>query len=48
MGDALYIQNAGLVILAPFLNRYFTLLGMVVGEQFLDEETATRGVLLLE
>ncbi len=48
MEGSLYIHNAGLVILAPFLNRYFTLLGMVEGEQFLDEETATRGVLLLE
>jgi hypothetical protein len=48
MEDSLYIHNAGLVIMAPFFNRYFNMLGMLEGQAFKDEETAIRGVLLLE
>ena len=46
--ESLYIHNAGLVILAPFLNRYFSTLGLLDGDQFKDAEAAARGVLLLE
>ncbi len=46
--DALYIHNAGLVILAPFLPRYFDALEMVKNQAFVSEEAAARGVHLLQ
>lgn len=48
MDEPLYIHNSGLVILAPFLSRYFGMLGMLNDEVFPDEATAARGALLLE
>lgn len=48
MDDSLYIHNAGLVILAPYFNRFFTMLDMLDGKEFIDEEAAVRAVLLLE
>lgn len=48
MEDALLIHNAGLVILAPFLPRYFSKLNMLEDGIFKDAEAAMRGVLLLE
>lgn len=48
MEDALYIHNSGLVILAPFLKRYFTMLEMLEDNVFSSDEAAIRGVLLLE
>lgn len=48
MEDALYIHNSGLVILAPFLNRYFTMLDMLDGNVFRSEDDAARATLLLE
>lgn len=32
MDEPLYIHNSGLVILAPFLSRYFGMLGMLNDE----------------
>lgn len=48
MEDALYIHNSGLVILAPFLNRYFTMLDMLDDNVFRSEDDAARATLLLE
>ncbi len=46
--DHLFISNAGLVILAAFLPRYFDTLGMLEDKQFKNDEMAARGVLLLQ
>jgi hypothetical protein len=48
MEEVIYIHNSGLVILAPFLNRYFTMLDMLEDKVFRSEDDAVRGVLLLE
>ncbi|NRB51208.1 MAG: hypothetical protein HRU41_26285 [Saprospiraceae bacterium] len=48
MEDSLYIHNAGLVILGPFLPRYFSELDMLEDKQFRSIEDAERAVLLLQ
>lgn len=45
--EALYIHNAGLVILAPFLPRYFKMLEMTEEKQFINDTMAVRGAQLL-
>ena len=47
-GTSLYINNAGLVLIAPFYARYFDRLGMTENGQFLDEATVIRAVHLLQ
>ncbi len=47
-GDAIFVHNAGLVILAPFLPRYFDALNMLEYRQFKDSALAERGVHLLQ
>ncbi len=44
----IYISNAGLVIVAPFLPRYFDVLGMSTGESFKTEAMALRAVHLIQ
>jgi hypothetical protein len=44
----LYIQNAGMILLWPFLHRFFETLGLVESGQFLSLEQAHRAVLLLQ
>ncbi|MGH1434790.1 MAG: contractile injection system tape measure protein [Lewinella sp.] len=46
--DALYINNAGLVILAPYLPRFFEMLEMMEGNFFRTEGDAERAVHLLQ
>ena len=46
--DAVYVFNAGLVILHPYLSRYFDVLGLMEGKEFRDEESADRAVHLLQ
>ena len=46
--EAVYIHNAGLVILAPFLPRYFDMLEMTADGAFVAEEAAARGAHLLQ
>lgn len=46
--EEVYIDNAGLVLLAPYLPRYFDMLGLVSGKAFKDRESAERGVHLLQ
>ncbi|WP_367391966.1 contractile injection system tape measure protein [Lewinella sp. LCG006] len=48
LNDGLYIDNAGLVILAPFLPRFFQQLGMVEDGSFITASDAERAVLLLQ
>lgn len=43
----IYIRNAGLVLLHPFLNTYFTRLGLVADGNFVSETARFRGVMLL-
>ncbi|MEL7248112.1 MAG: contractile injection system tape measure protein [Bacteroidota bacterium] len=46
--QALFITNAGLVLLAPFLGRYFSLLEMTTEDGALLPEAADRAVHLLQ
>ncbi len=46
--DELYIGNAGLVILWPFLSHFFTRLGLLVEKQFKDPAARQRAVGLLQ
>ncbi|MEM9819418.1 MAG: contractile injection system tape measure protein [Bacteroidota bacterium] len=46
--EAVYVHNAGLVIISPFLPRYFGMLGMLEERQFKDEIAAERAVLLTQ
>ncbi|MTB52951.1 contractile injection system tape measure protein [Lewinella sp. W8] len=46
--EAIFIENAGLVILGPFLARYFSTLNMLDGKVFASEEQAIRGAQLLQ
>lgn len=48
LDDALYINNAGLVILAPFLSRFFEMLEMTEDGLFRTEADAERAVHLLQ
>lgn len=47
-GEALFVGNAGLVLLGPFLPRLFGVLGLVDGKAFVDTAAAERAVLLSE
>ena len=46
--DELYVNNSGLVILWPFLNRFFKHLGLVEEKKFKDEAAVQRAVGLLQ
>ena len=46
--DEDYVRNAGLVILWPYLPRFFTRLGLADGNGFIDDVAAERAVLLLQ
>ena len=46
--EDIYIGNAGLVLLSPYLTRYFEGLGLVEGRAFKDRVAAERGVHLLQ
>jgi hypothetical protein len=46
--DELYIDNAGLVILWPFLERFFERLGLVTAHRFQDVAAVHRAVGLLQ
>lgn len=43
-----YVDNAGLIILHPFLNTYFDTLGLLEEEQFKDKKRQERAVHLLQ
>lgn len=46
--EDLFIPNAGLALVAPFLPSYFEHLGMLTGGQFRDEDARQRAVRLME
>lgn len=46
--DTIYVENAGLVILWPFLERFFGRLGLLDGRRFRDEASAHRAAGLLQ
>lgn len=46
--EDIYIENAGLVLLAPYLQRYFDSLNLIAERKFKDVESAERGVHLLQ
>lgn len=46
--EDIYIENAGLVLLAPYLPRYFDSLNLIAERKFKDGESAERGVHLLQ
>ncbi|MDJ0676439.1 MAG: contractile injection system tape measure protein [Calothrix sp. MO_167.B42] len=46
--DEIYIYNAGLVLLWPFLNRFFIKIGLVQENVFINTISAERAVLLLQ
>lgn len=46
--EEIYIQNAGMIILWPFLERFFEVLGLVEEGQFVDIQSQEQAVLLLE
>ncbi len=46
--NEIYIQNAGLVLLHPFLGRLFGRLGYLENREFKSNETAERGTHLLQ
>ena len=46
--EALFINNAGLVLAAPYLPRLFGMLGLAGDKAFVDAAATERGVLLLQ
>jgi hypothetical protein len=46
--SALYINNAGLAVIAPFFIRYFDMLGMISDGKFKEKEMAKRAVHLMQ
>jgi hypothetical protein len=46
--ETVYITNAGLVLLNPFLSTYFVRLGMMEGGRFVSADAQLRAVLLLQ
>lgn len=47
-GEKLYITNAGLVLLHPFISTYFTRLNLIEKGQFVNREAQARAVHLLQ
>ncbi len=46
--EMLFVTNAGLVLLAPYLPRLFQMVGLTIDNHFSDEDAAIRGVQLLQ
>ncbi|MEM1255798.1 MAG: contractile injection system tape measure protein [Cyanobacteria bacterium P01_H01_bin.21] len=46
--DEIYVQNAGLILLWPFLNRFFETLSLLRANQFVNDWTASQAILLLQ
>ncbi|MDF7816977.1 contractile injection system tape measure protein [Runella sp. MFBS21] len=44
--ESIFIQNAGVVLLHPFINQCFKALGWIEGGRFVDEEKQQKGVLM--
>lgn len=48
MGEPLYVNNAGLVILNPFLTRFFNMQELLNKREFKDEKSSHKAVHLLQ
>jgi hypothetical protein len=46
--SGIYIRNAGLILLWPFLKNYFAALGLLAGEKFKSTEEQHKAALLLQ
>ncbi|NER47631.1 MAG: hypothetical protein F6J92_13195 [Symploca sp. SIO1A3] len=46
--EEIYVPNAGLVIIWPFLERFYQTLGLVEGKSFKNLESGERAVLILQ
>ena len=46
--EPLYVENAGLILLNPYLGRLFKMLGYVEGKTFINDEKRDRAVCLLQ
>ena len=46
--DEIYIQNSGLILLWPFLNRFFEEVGLLQENNFINLSSVERAVLLLQ
>ena len=46
--EYIFISNAGLVILHPFLPEFFERLGLIINHQWIDEQAQNKGALILE
>jgi len=46
--EEMYVHNAGVVLLWPFLDRFFSALGLVQQRQFKDRAAQERAILLIE
>ena len=47
-GESLYVANAGLVLIGPYVSTLFQRLGLVADQGFVDAAAAERGVHLLQ
>ena len=45
--ELLFVENAGVVLLWPFLVHYFDRIGLLTGGTFASEDAAARGVMLI-
>jgi len=48
MEETLFVANAGIVLLAPFLPQLFGMLGLVADKRFVDMAAAERAVALIQ
>jgi hypothetical protein len=46
--ESIYIANAGLILLWPFLGRFFRRLNLVGAKEFIDESCRMRAILLIQ
>lgn len=46
--ESIYVANAGLILLWPFLGRFFRRLNLVGTKEFIDEACLMRGILLTQ
>jgi hypothetical protein len=46
--ESIYIANAGLILLWPFLGRFFRRLNLVGAKEFIDENSRMRAILLIQ
>ena len=47
VADKFYLHNGGIVLVAPFLGHFFTSLGFIKNDQFVNQEKQERSVVLL-